>query len=76
MNSAILHRFPGELHSYFSADYFEPGDAETEGDAETYPPEFLHTLEPDGLSVHQLDLKLGSPVTKDVYPSPSAPLFN
>jgi hypothetical protein len=74
MNATILHRFPGELHSYLSADYFEPGDAETEGDSETYPPEFLHSLEPDGLSVHQLDLKLGAPVNKEVYFSLS-PLF-
>jgi hypothetical protein len=68
MNASILRRFPGELLTYLSADYFEPGDAETEGDAETYPPEFLNSLEPDGLSVHHLDLKLGAPVNKDVSP--------
>jgi hypothetical protein len=66
LNASILQRFPGDCHSFYSADYFEPGDAETEGDAETYPPEFLNGLEPHGLSVHKLDLKMGAPVFRDV----------
>ncbi len=64
LNRIILKQAPGVSRTYFSADYFEPGDAETEGDAETYPPDFLHNLEPQGLSVHQPDLKIGVPVSR------------
>jgi hypothetical protein len=66
LNATILQRFPGELRTYLSADYFEPGDEEMEVDAETYPPEFLNTLEPHGMSVHQLNLKVGAPVLRSM----------
>ena len=62
LNASILKQFPGDEVVYPSADFFEPGDAETEGDAETYPPEFLNQLEPNGFSVHRLALKVGAPV--------------
>jgi hypothetical protein len=61
-----LRQYPGDEVIYASADYFEPGDAETEGDAETYPPEFLHQLDPNGFSVHQLALKVGAPVHRSI----------
>ena len=64
LNRKILEQFPGTSTTYYSADYFEPGEDE-DGDAETYPQEFLHRLEPHGLSVHELELKVGAPVDRD-----------
>jgi hypothetical protein len=63
MNRKILNQFPGNSTTYYSADFFEPGEDE-DGDAETYPQEFLHRLEPHGLSVHELELKVGAPVAR------------
>ena len=63
LNRKILDQFPGTSTTYFSADFFEPGEDE-DGDAETYPQEFLHRLEPQGLSVHELELKVGAPVAR------------
>jgi hypothetical protein len=67
LNASILKQFPGDEIVYASADFFEPGDAETEGDAETYPSEFLNQLEPNGFSVHRLALKVGAPVHRSVF---------
>ena len=64
MNRTILKQTPGVSRTNFSPDSFEPGVAETEGTAETYPTEFLNNLEPQGLSIHQLELKVGAPVTR------------
>ena len=68
MNRKILEQFPGPSTTYYSADFFEPGEDE-DGDAETYPQEFLHRLEPHGLSVHELELKVGAPVARDISTS-------
>ena len=65
MNREILNQFPGRSTTYYSADFFEPGEDE-DGDADTYPQEFLHRLEPSGLSVHKLELKEGAPVTRTI----------
>ncbi len=67
LNASILKQFPGDEIVYASADFFEPGDAETEGDAETYSSEFLNQLEPNGFSVHRLALKVGAPVHRSVF---------
>ncbi len=65
LNRKILTQFPGTSTTYYSADFFEPGEDE-DGDSETYPQEFLHRLEPHGLSVHELELKVGAPVIRAI----------
>lgn len=67
MNRKILQQFLGPSTTFYSADYFEPGEDEG-GDAETYPQEFLHCFEPHGLtqSVHELELKVVAPVNRDI----------
>ena len=49
------------MTKYLSANFILPGE-ENEADTEMYPPEFLNRLEPSGLSVHELVLKIGAPV--------------
>ena len=59
LNNGILARVPGAVQSYLSADFFDMDESE---DAEIYPPEFLHTLEPSGMTPHDLRLKEGVPI--------------
>ena len=51
INELIVARFPGDAVVYKS---FDSIDGE---DAANYPPEFLHTLHPSGVSPHELILK-------------------
>ena len=61
LNTAILHRFPGQQSTFYSAD-----SVETEGDVYTdshhIPVEYLRSLNPSGLPPGELHLKPGCPL--------------
>ena len=59
LNDAILERLPAEEDEYCSADYFAEDQAEQ---ANTYPPDFLNTVSPAGLTQHCLRLQVGAPI--------------
>ena len=59
LNDYVLDLLPGQVHTYLSADYF---GQDSEDDAEMYPTELLNTLQPSGMTRHDLHLKAGSPV--------------
>jgi ATP-dependent exoDNAse (exonuclease V) alpha subunit len=54
INDMVCARWPGEEHSYTSSDEVGSDDNPT-----LYPPEFLNSLEPQGMPPHQLKLKVG-----------------
>ncbi len=57
INAMVLSYFPGAQVNFLSADSAE--DMEV---ANTYPSEFLNTLEVSGMPSHKLLLKIGAPV--------------
>ncbi len=57
INAMVLSYFPGAQVNFLSADSAE--DTEV---ANTYPSEFLNTLEVSGMPSHKLLLKIGAPV--------------
>jgi hypothetical protein len=57
INAMVLSYLPGALVNFLSADSVE--DTEV---ANTYPSEFLNTLEISGMPSHKLLLKIGAPV--------------
>jgi hypothetical protein len=57
INEEILKRSEGEEVTYFSIDSVED---DGEGSAEDYPVEFINTLTPSGMPLHQLKLKVGA----------------
>jgi len=60
MNEGILrNRLEGEIRHYFSTDTIECDGPE---DAADFPIEFIHSLHPTGLSLHDLALKVGAVV--------------
>jgi hypothetical protein len=64
INSILINKFPGELHTFASADCIrkEPGaDSDTVINAE-YPPEYLSTFNCSSLPLSQLCLKVGTPI--------------
>ena len=54
INSTVLASFTGKTTIYTSVD------SVTEKEYEYIPTEFLHTLDPSGFPLHQLELKNGS----------------
>jgi hypothetical protein len=61
LNSQILSRFPGEAKTFSSADTYSFESPERE-ENDNIPLEFLHGLNPTGLPLAQLTLKIGCPV--------------
>jgi hypothetical protein len=57
INMMVLNYFPGAQVDFLSADFVE--DMEV---ANTYPFEFLNTLEVSGMLSHKLSFKIGAPV--------------
>jgi hypothetical protein len=57
INVMVLSYFPGAQVDFFSADFAE--DMEV---ANTYPSEFLNTLEVSGMLSHKLSFKISAPV--------------
>ncbi len=57
INTMVLIYFPSAHVDFFSADFAE--DTEV---ANTYPSEFLNTLEISGMPSHKLSFKIGAPV--------------
>ncbi len=57
INTMVLSYLPGAQVDFFSADFAE--DTEV---ANTYPSEFLNTLEVSGMPSHKLLLKIGAPM--------------
>jgi ATP-dependent DNA helicase PIF1 len=56
INAMVLSYFPGAQVDFLSVDSVE--DTEV---ANTYPSEFLNTLEVSGMPSHKLPLKIGTP---------------
>lgn len=54
VNNRVLELFPGDVHTYYSADSV----VDTQN-ANIYPVEFLNTLQPSGCPPHVLILKVG-----------------
>jgi len=71
INTMVLSYLPGAQVNFLSADSAE--DTEV---ANTYPSEFLNTLEVSGMPSHKLPLKIGAPVMLLRNLDPSAGLCN
>jgi ATP-dependent DNA helicase PIF1 len=71
INTMVLSYLPGAHVNFLSADSVE--DTEV---ANTYPSEFLNTLEVSGMPSHKLSLKIGAPVMLLHNLDPSAGLCN
>lgn len=73
INSVCVKAFPGEAHTYFSADRVE----EDNGDL-SIPLEYLNSLTPSGMPPHQLTLKLNMVVMllRNLQAGPSEGLRN
>jgi len=55
INAYIIEKFPGQGVTYKSFDTI------SDGELANYPPEFLHTLCPGGMPLHELTLKENCP---------------
>jgi hypothetical protein len=71
INAMVLNYLPGAQVNFLSADSAE--DTEV---ANTYPSEFLNTLEVNGMPSHKLLLKIGAPVILLRNLDPLAGLWN
>jgi PIF1-like helicase/DNA helicase Pif1-like protein len=61
LNTRLLASLPGESREYVSFDKaFNNADAGVDGNA--FPPDYLNTLNPQGMTTHRLELKVGAPV--------------
>jgi PIF1-like helicase/Helicase len=61
LNSLILSRFPGDSKTFSSADSYS-FESPTREENDNIPLEFLHGLNPTGLPLAHLSLKIGCPV--------------
>ncbi|KAG5553295.1 hypothetical protein RHGRI_011230 [Rhododendron griersonianum] len=62
INIAALNAFPGDVTSYFAADKMSNDDEHDRTITNRYPPKFLNSLNPSGLPLFKLDLKIGCPI--------------
>lgn len=62
VNDVVMASFPGQERVYLSADSAEAAADGVEDAAALYPPEFLNTLQPQGMPPHKLRLKVGAPI--------------
>ncbi|KAL8100518.1 hypothetical protein AgCh_032684 [Apium graveolens] len=59
LNSAIVDRIPGEMFSYFSVDTAEDFPGSQTDQMQSFPPEYLNSINIPGLALHELKLKVG-----------------
>ena len=73
INDICIEKFPGELKTYLSADSILEDDHK-----EAVPTEYLNTMNPSGLSDHELTLKVGAPVMllRNLQAGPNVSLRN
>jgi len=71
INTMVLSYLPGTQVNFFSADSTEDTKV-----ANTYPSEFLNTLEVSGMPSHKLSLKIGAPMMLLHNLDPSVGLCN
>ncbi|UYV82699.1 hypothetical protein LAZ67_22000600 [Cordylochernes scorpioides] len=57
INNRVLDILEGDSITYFSSDSIDDATPE---DNESYPPEFLNSLNPSGMPLHKLKLKVGA----------------
>ena len=63
LNEAILERFPGDIHTFHSADFISNSEQTGEGDPMlNYPVEYLNKINCSGMPLAKLELKVGCPV--------------
>ena len=61
-NDLMLNRLTTESRYYLSADSLVVDEANPSFNSNLYPPEFLHSLECNGVPPHNLRLNVGAPV--------------
>jgi hypothetical protein len=63
LNEAILQRFPGDIHTFHSADFIPNSEQTGKGDPMlNYPVEYLNKINCFGMLLAKLELKVGCPV--------------
>ena len=62
INATVLDVFPGETMYYFAADKMMDEDANNPTNINRYPNEYLNSLNPTGLPLFALTLKVGCPI--------------
>lgn len=59
VNSLIVEKIPGEIHSYFSVDTAEDFPGTERDQMQSFPPEYMNSINIPGLPLHELKLKVG-----------------
>lgn len=59
VNSSIVQKLPGEMFSYFSIDIAEDFPGTGRDQLQSFPPEYLNSINISGLALHELKLKVG-----------------
>ncbi|WOH15205.1 hypothetical protein DCAR_0934742 [Daucus carota subsp. sativus] len=62
INYAILDQLPGQTHTFFSQDSLEDQGAEENDFDESFPVEYLNSLNMPCIPKHELKLNIGTPV--------------
>lgn len=75
LNTRLLASLPGESHTYVSFDE-AVNNADAGVDNVVFPPDYLNTLNPQGMTTHRLELKVGAPVMLLRNVSPADGLCN
>jgi ATP-dependent DNA helicase PIF1 len=76
ISTLIMNRFPGEFHTYSSADSVDLTDDSNTDQPQLYSPEFLRSLKIPGLPPGELRLKVGVPIILLRNLNPSEGLCN
>ncbi|KAG5521520.1 hypothetical protein RHGRI_033922 [Rhododendron griersonianum] len=62
INGAALNVYPGSVYTYLAADKMCEDDEIDDSITNRYPNEYLNSLDPPGLPLFKLELKVGSPI--------------
>nr|XP_017245517.1 PREDICTED: ATP-dependent DNA helicase PIF1-like [Daucus carota subsp. sativus] len=62
INKIILDKIPGETYTYYSQDSMEDNGSENNDFAESFPIEYINSLNMPCIPKHELKLKVGTPV--------------
>nr|XP_017217347.1 PREDICTED: ATP-dependent DNA helicase PIF1-like [Daucus carota subsp. sativus] len=62
VNTLIVEKIPGEMHSYYSVDSAEDFPGSERDQMQSFPPEYMNSLNVPGLPLHELKLKVGTVV--------------